>query len=159
MDKSELTRLKELAERAEANDFGQITASYSNKAYAEFAAAANPQTILAMIDEIERLEEDLDIRFQDNRVLKNQNERVARINMGLLLKNQQLNKEADWLATYLADTCSYVPDIENCPINEAIGCPCGKCRCASKPAVWREAARKAVEESTLAAAPCLPGAI
>lgn len=65
MDKSELMRLKELAEKAtqvlkEENDLAEPIAILGPKGYVKFAFAATPGVVLELIAEIERLEKEAD---------------------------------------------------------------------------------------------------
>lgn len=130
MTNLDLTRLRELAEKAspgpwfhtggthirEKSGSNYVCDSYGEKDR-DFIEAANPATILALLDEIESLQHTL-ATCRD--------------------KCRRLEKEADWLAKEMGscnkeDTpeCSYpFPDYltqDCCPI------------------CWREAARKAVE--------------
>lgn len=133
MDKQELTRLKELSEKATPGEWRadryvilspkghtlgrtyaisenciqrmEVVDSYDNTA---FIAAANPQTVLALIDDLVKTKDAL-AHCRD--------------------KNSQLEKEADWLAEKLVVAqAETVEDIK-------------------PPSTMRNAARKAVEEA------------
>ena len=58
MDKAQLIRLKELAEKADVVSKGQTVAHCDSKEWAEYIAAAAPDVILALIAENERLEKE-----------------------------------------------------------------------------------------------------
>lgn len=138
MDKSELARLKELAEKATPGEWRadryvilspkghtlgrtyaisenciqrmEVVDSYDNAA---FIAAANPQTVLALIDDLVKTRDAL---------------------AHCRNKNSQLEKEADWLAEK-ASECAKGKCWEECPVS-----------CEGKDAAqaFRNAARKAV---------------
>lgn len=81
MNKQELSRLKELAEKADAAiQDDQVWAHCDDRLCAEYVAAANPQTVLALIDDLVKTKDAL-AHCRD--------------------KNSQLEKEADWLAEKL----------------------------------------------------------
>lgn len=142
MDKSELIRLKELAEKATPGpwvEFG-LESGNGNSSYtvgiekpgldicrldsqlycknclcnAAYIAAANPQTVLALIDDLVKTKDAL-AHCRD--------------------KNSQLEKEADWLAEK-ASECAKGKCWEECPVS-----------CEGKDAaqMFRDAARKAVD--------------
>ena len=112
MDKDQIARLKELAELATPGEWQHcfargrwdgwiidaqnrdILKEVSNfRENAAFIAAANPAVVLALIERIERLEEDF--------------EAAARSAAEESVKAVKLDEEADWLAEYSArDECS-----------------------------------------------------
>lgn len=61
MDKDQIARLKELAEKAdEIIAPNELWAHCNRKVCADYIAAANPQAVLALIAELERLEKEAD---------------------------------------------------------------------------------------------------
>lgn len=110
------------------------------KANATFIAAANPQTIIRLLDELERLASGY----------KTANEAAQE----LRVENARLNKEADWLADHCREFCESYSYCGECPMfsgwlkrdHEDCGEIVGY-RGEKHTANWREAARKAAEGS------------
>ncbi len=102
---------------------------------AAFIAAANPAVVLALIDKIERLEEDF--------------EAAARSAADESVKAVKLEEEADWLANKLAEASGSMFDDEmedlgfECPYE----CKQPGCTLNCRKRNWRESARKAVAEA------------
>ncbi|MBD5585555.1 MAG: ead/Ea22-like family protein, partial [Clostridia bacterium] len=105
-----------------------------------FIAAANPQTMLKLLDEIEHLgtlvdgyktanEEAQEQLNELHELCKKKSQRS--FNDHLIDQCIRLNAEADWLASQLQTT--WVIDGKS------------KARCLFGPGKWREAARKAIE--------------
>ena len=143
MDKQELARLKELAQKAmsgpwELDETPTDIATYyeiysadwmvadceKDGASATFIAAANPQAILELIAYVLAEQERCKRTEENNRELRD--------------KLIRLNKEADWLAEKLIDACPSSTTCNRCPVIKS--CP------KITDIDWREAARKAVEE-------------
>lgn len=106
MTQEELAEIRDLAEKATPGHWEDVAACLEcprevgiSRQDLAYIAAANPKTVLALLDEVKRLREE-----------------VAR-----------LDKESDWLATQLWNT-------GRVPLE------------ANMAKIWREAARKAVEE-------------
>lgn len=115
MDKSELIRLKVIAEMADAAiQDDQVWAHYDDRLCAAYVAAANPKTVLALIDDLVKTRDAL-AHCRD--------------------KNSQLEKEADWLAEK-ASECAKGKCWEECPVS---------CKDKDAAQEFRKAARKAVD--------------
>lgn len=105
-------------------------------------AANDPSTVIADIDEILRLRAEVAFWRQETQDVRENFERTLQCERD---KTDRLEREADWLAEQLSDSCSFTGE-HNCGIPK----PCPKtygCGCLDVEAEeWREAARKAMEE-------------
>lgn len=101
------------------------------------------QANAAHIDEILRLRAEVEFWRQETQDVRENFERTLQCERD---KTDRLEREADWLAEQLSDSCSFTGE-HNCGIPK----PCPKtygCGCLDVEAEeWREAARKAVEEN------------
>lgn len=114
----------------------------ANQANAAHIAANDPSTVIADIDEILRLRAEVEFWRQETQDVRENFERTLQCERD---KTDRLEREADWLAEQLSDSCSFTGE-HNCGIPK----PCPKtygCGCLDVEAEeWREAARKAMEE-------------
>ncbi len=95
---------------------------------AEYIAAANTTVALALIEKIERLEEDF--------------EAAARSAADESVKAVRLEEEADWLAKQASLMCDCIENCDECRLFLECGCD-GE----NSKESWRESARKAVSEA------------
>lgn len=144
MNKERINRLKELAEKATPGPwwFGGLFSFYADDTAlgtvqqfcdGRYITAANPQAILELIAELERLEKENERWRIEVHDLDSSGREAAQ-------DMQALEKEADWLAKRLAEFCDPDHDDQCCVLcRESCNGVDGK--------EWREAARKAMEAS------------
>ena len=132
MEKIELTPallsdLKEKAEKALPNH--QIVYQDGEERYilSSFIAATNPAVVLALIEKIERLEEDF--------------EAAARSAADESVKAVKLEEEADWLAKQASLMCDCIENCDECRLFSECGC-----NGQNSQEIWRKAAREAISQ-------------
>lgn len=94
---------------------------------AAYIAAASPAVVLALIEEIERLEEDFDA--------------AARSAADESVKAVKLEEEAEWLAKQASLMCDCIENCDECRLFSECGC-----NGQNSKEIWRKAAQEAISQ-------------
>lgn len=162
MNKDRLDELKTLAQKTTRQDWDIYVAG--DNAYAtnvdfhqadnlRWIAATNPQTMLELINEYEKLQAAF---YELSRISVDKSVKIYQLEKECTVKHEaikqqektidKLEKEANCLALWLADTCDFQKgDCDDCLFGKKGICPDNNRAFSDMPNDWREAAREAVK--------------